>query len=168
MDYGITYFRNASLQPFGYIDADYTGDIDGRRSTEGHIFFVGGGPVSWASKRQETVALPTVEVEYMAFTRAVQQAVWLDKFLGEIGLEQEKPMGIYRDNTGAIANTKNDKNHQRTKHIDVKHHFIKEKTTAGLVAFAYVPSAENLADILTKPLARDAVIKCCNGMGIRG
>ena len=72
LDYSITYFRNLSLCPFGYIDSDYAGDVDGRKSTEGHMFFVGGELVSWASKRQETVALSTVEAEYMAFTRATQ------------------------------------------------------------------------------------------------
>jgi len=68
LDYGITYFCNSSLHPFGYIDSDYARDVDGQKSTEGHMFFVGGGLVSWASKRQETIALSTVEVEYMAFT----------------------------------------------------------------------------------------------------
>jgi len=68
LDYGITYFCNSSLCPFGYVDSDYAGDVDGRKSTEGHMFFVGGGLVSWVSKRQETIALSTVEAEYMAFT----------------------------------------------------------------------------------------------------
>jgi len=68
LDYGITYFRNLSLRPFGYVDSDYAGDVDGQKSMEGHMFFVGGRLVSWASKHQETVALSTVEAEYIAFT----------------------------------------------------------------------------------------------------
>jgi len=68
LDYGITYFRNSSLHPFGYINSDYAGDVDGWKSTEGHMFFVGGRLVSWTSKRQETVALSTIKAEYMAFT----------------------------------------------------------------------------------------------------
>jgi len=131
------------------------------------MFFVGGGLVSWASKRQETVALLTVEAEYMAFTRATQQALWLTKFMEEICMPQQTPICIFGDNTGAIANTQNDKNHRRTKHIDMKHHFVKEKVVMQSVEFNYVSSSENLADILMKPLAKEAVVCCCVGIGIR-
>jgi len=72
LDYSITYFHNSSLHPFGYIDSDYAGDVDERKSMEGHMFFVGGRLVSWASKHQETIALSTVETEYMVFTQATQ------------------------------------------------------------------------------------------------
>lgn len=72
LQYGITYLWDASIHSYGFVDADYAGDGDTRRSTKGHIFFIGGGPVSWASKRQETVALSMVEAEYMALTRATQ------------------------------------------------------------------------------------------------
>jgi len=168
LDYSIIYFRNSSLHPFGYVDSDYAGDVDGRKSMEGHMFFVGGGLVLWASKCQETVALSTVEAEYMAFTQATQQALWLTKFMEEIHMPQQTPICIFGDNTGAIANTQNDKNHRRTKHINVKHHFVKEKVVMQSVEFNYVSSSENLADILTKPLAKEAVVRCCVGIGIRG
>jgi hypothetical protein len=166
LDYGITYKHGGNLRPQGYVDVDYAGDCDGSRSTEGHIFFVAGGPISWASKRQDTVALSTVEAEYMAFTRASQQAMWISKSLSEVGLDQELPMNILTDNQGAIANTQNYKNHRRTKHIRVKYHFVKERVEAGEVSFTYIPSAENLADILTKPVAREAVLRCCKGIGL--
>lgn len=148
------------------MDADYAGDGDTRRSTEGHIFFVAGGPVSWASKRQETVALSTVEAEYMAFTRAIQQLLWINKFLDEVGLPQDRPGIIRADNNGAIATTKNDKNHRRTKHIDIKHYFIKEHVASGTIDFVYIPSSQNLADILTKPLAHNSTLRCCRGFGL--
>jgi hypothetical protein len=166
LDYGITYCQNGDLQPFGYVDADYAGDIDSSRSTEGHIFFVAGGPVSWASKGQETVALSTIEAEYMAFTRASQQALWLMKLMDEIALEQERPINIFADNNGAIANTQNNKNHRRTKHICVKHHFVKECIAAGNISFTYVPSNDNLADILIKPIAKDVVLRNCKRIGL--
>lgn len=166
LDYGITYSRGSSLRPFGYVDADWAGDVDNLRSTEGHIFFMAGGPVSWMSKCQETVALSTVEAEYMAFTRATQQAVWIGKFMDEVALPQERPLNIYGDNNGAIANTQNNKNHRRTKHIRLKYHFTKERVASGDVVFTYVPSANNLADILTKALAKEAVHRCCEGIGL--
>jgi hypothetical protein len=111
-NYGITYRRGGSLKPKGYVDAAYAGDSDTSRSTEGHIFFVAGGAVSWGSKRQETVAVSTVEAEFMAFTRAAQQAMWLEKFLDKVGLTQPGPTIINADNSRAIANTKYNKNHR--------------------------------------------------------
>lgn len=168
LDYGITYYKGASLRPYGYVDSDYAGDIDTSRSTEGNVFFVAGGPVSWASKRQDRVSLSTVESEYTAFTRATQQALWLTKFMDELNMNQEQPVVVYADNNSAIANTQNNKNHCRTKHIRVKYHFVKECVDRGKITFTYIPSAENLADILTKPLARDATIRCCKGMGLTG
>jgi hypothetical protein len=165
-NYGITYRHGGDLRPFGYVDADYAGDGDSSRSTEGHVFFVAGGPVSWASKRQETVALSTVEAEYTAFTRASQQAMWISKSLAEVGLCQKWPTNIFADNQGAIANTQNYKNHRRTKHIRVKYHFVKERVEAGEISFTYIPSADNLADIMTKPLPREAILRCCKGIGL--
>jgi hypothetical protein len=166
LDYGISYRWDTSLRPYGYVDADYAGDKDGHRSMEGHIFFVAQGPVSWASKQQNTVALSTVEAEFMAFTRAIQQAIWMTKFMGKIGLPQATPVNIFADNTGAIANTANYKNHSRTKHIDIRYHFTKEKVASGEIAFTYIPSSDNLADILTKPLPKEAILRCCSGIGL--
>ena len=105
LDYNITYFHNSSLRPFGYVDLDYAGNVDGWKSTEGHMFFVGSRLVSWASKRQETIALSTVEAEYIAFTRATQQVLWLTKFMEEICIPQQTPICIFGDNTRAITNT---------------------------------------------------------------
>jgi hypothetical protein len=102
----------------------------------------------------------------MAFARAVQQAIWLSKFMNEINMPQDRPITIFADNNGSIANTKNHKNHRQTKHIRVKYHFTKECVAAGDVNFTYVPTDENLADILTKPLPSGAVAKCCNGIGL--
>jgi hypothetical protein len=166
LNYGISYCRESSLKPYGYIDTDYAGDKDGRQSTEGHIFFVAQGPVSWASKRQGMAALSTMEAEFMAFTRAIQQAIWMTKFMNEIGLAQATPINIFADNTRAIANTENYKNHGRTEHIDIRYHFTKEKVASGEVEFTYIPSSENLADILTEPLPKEAVTRCCSGIGL--
>jgi len=83
-------------------------------------------------------------------------------------MPQQTPICIFGDNTGAITNTQNDKNHRRTKHIDMKHHFVKEKVVMQSVEFNYVSSSENLANILTKSLTKEAVVCCCVGIGIRG
>ena len=157
--YGVTFQAGGNLDPIGYVDSNFAGCRESRQSTEGNIFIVAGGPVSWESKRQETVVLSTVKAEYMAFTRATSQAIWLSKFFDEVGLQINRPVLIYGDNAGSIANTVNDKNHRRTKHIDVKYYFVKEHAKSGQVKFEYTPSTENIADLFTKPLPRDAVQK---------
>ena len=120
---------------------------------------VAGELVSWETKRQDMVALLTVEVEFMAFSQATTQALWLLKYFEEIGLPVTQPVTIHANNNGAIALSTNDKNHQCTKHIDVCYHFVKEHTEANKVNFKYIPSALNMADFLTKPLLRDAIQK---------
>ena len=114
--------RNVSY--FDNVDSDYTRCKDTRQLTEGHIFVVAGGPVSWQSKWQETVALSTVELEYMAFTCATAQALWIQRFFAEIGLPVITPINIFADNSGSISNSITDKQHRCTKHIDIK--FYKE------------------------------------------
>lgn len=156
LDYQITYHRgtDGGLKPYGYVDSDYAGDTDTRRSTSGFVFMMAGGAVSWSSKRQPTVSLSTTEAEYMALTRAAQQAIWMFSFMSEIGLPQEMPATLYGDNMSSIALTLNHKGHSRAKHIDVHHHFIRERVEEGDIEVVHISSAENLADILTKPLPR--------------
>jgi len=119
---------------------------------------VAGGPISWESKKQETVALSTVEAKYMAFSRATTQALWISKYLCEIGLLLSRPITIYADNKGSIAHCLNDKNHRQTKHINIRHHFVKDQVKFGKVNFEYIPTANNIADLFMKPLARDKVL----------
>jgi len=166
MDYGITYKEGGDLEPVGYVDSDYTGYKDTRQSTEGNIFMIARGPISWKCKRQDIVALSTVEAEFMAFSRATTQALWLSKYFDEVGLPIPRPLKIFADNSGSISNSLNDKNHQRTKHINVRHYFIKEQTKLGNVIFQYTPTTKNIADILTKALTRDTLCKFIHRMGL--
>jgi len=103
------------------------------------------------------VALSTVEAEYMGFLRATTQALWISKYLNEIGLSTLEPIVIYADNNRSIAHSLNDKNHQRTKHIDVWHYFIKDQFKWGNVIFKYIPSSNNVADLFTKPLPQEKI-----------
>ena len=88
------------------------------------MFKLAGGPVSWISKKQQTVALSTTEAEYMASSMAVQEAIWLRSLLKELGYNQVNPTPIYQDNISCIQITKNPEHHSRMKHIDIRHHFI--------------------------------------------
>ena len=108
--------------------------------------------VSWESKRQETVVLSTVETEYIVFIQVMTQALWLTKYFDKIGLAL-LPIIIHVNNDSSTSNSLNNKNHCHTKHIDVKHHFVKKCTKLGQVLFTYILSSENTADMFIKLLA---------------
>lgn len=169
LHYSLSYHRGTTdgLKPVGYVDADYAGDLlDTGRSTGAYVFMMAGGAVSWSSKRQETVALSTTEAEYMATSRACQQAVWMYSFMREAGLEQPTPAILLNDNTGSIALTESQKGHKKAKHIHIRYHYIRERVSEGDVRVIHVPSADNLADILTKPLPRDATEYQASKLGL--
>ena len=113
-----------------------------------------GGPISWRTRKQNTVALSSTEAEYLSATDSSKQAVYHRNFLQEIGIEQTGPTVIHADNQGAIALSENPCKHERTKHFDIRHHFIREKVQAGEVLLRYCPTNEMVADLLTKALPR--------------
>jgi hypothetical protein len=136
----------------GYADADWGGCLDSRRSTTGYVFQTFGGVTSWKSRRQATVALSTAEAEYMASGDATKQAVWLRQLLRDLGFALDKPLTILNDNQGAVHLSKNPGDHNRTKHIDLRHHYLREQVQSNTVALQHTPTTDNLADLLTKPL----------------
>lgn len=161
-DVGIIYGGSGAgagaLVLYGYADADWANDRDTRRSTTGYAFMLGGGCVSWGSKLQPTVALSSSEAEYMGTTPAVQEALVQRQLLCDLHLKQEQPTIIFEDNQGCIAMSNNPVMLKRTKHIDVRYHFIREKVENGDVVLKYIPTEDQLADLLTKPLPRHRVV----------
>ena len=149
---------SGELRPLvGYSDADWAGDISTRRSTSGYVFGIGTGPISWSSKRQSTVSLSTCEAEYIGQTQATKEAVWLRNLLAELTHMNERDIPttiIYGDNQGAIALAKNPKFHGRSKHIDIQHHYVREKVEDGTVGLKYIETSKQIADGLTKPLSK--------------
>jgi Reverse transcriptase (RNA-dependent DNA polymerase) len=158
------------LQPLeGYTDSDWAGDQDTRRSTSGYVFNLGSAAISWSSKRQPTVALSTCEAEYVGQKNAAKEAVWLQRFLKQIDPNQDPGLGatiIYGDNQGAIALAKNAQYHGRTKHIDADVHFVRECVADGRVDLRYIPTTEQVADGLTKPLCRDKFVAFRKAVGV--
>lgn len=151
--HGITFSVNSRSDLVGYSDADWAGDIESRRSTSGYAFMLNGGCISWRSKRQRSVALSSTEAEYMALSEATQEAVWLKNFLCELGEHtSEDAVKIYEDNQGSIALAKNPEFHKRTKHIDIRYHFVREKVEDSQVILEYCPTQDMIADIMTKPI----------------
>ena len=173
--YGLTISGTAG-QIYGYADANWGGNIDTRRSTTGFIFFLGSTPISWCSKTQKTVALSSCEAEYMALAAAVSEALWLLSILHGFGINQ-KSMIIYEDNQGCIELSKTTKHHGRSKHIDMRYHFIREQIYNNIIKVIYCQSKEMIADLFTKPAitsifkllspfiitSKDNWIKGCNG-----
>jgi len=133
-DQGIEYGSSKGL--VGYADSDHATDKDTRRSTTGYVFLLNGGAVSWKSKLQPTVATSTCEAEYMAAGEAVKEALWLRKMLPEFGQPRETVL-IYGDNQSALAVIGNPVASERVKHIDIVHHFTRERVELGEVSFKY-------------------------------
>lgn len=150
----------------GFSDADWGGDRDDRHSTTGNVFVLAGGAVSWLSKKQAVVALSTCEAEYVALSTAGQEAVWFQKLFGDLRVSA-RSIVIKEDNQGAIALSRNPTAHSRTKHIDIRFHFIRKAHEDGIVDITYCPTSEMVADLLTKPIPRVQFEKLRACMGIK-
>ena len=124
--YGILYTTSDEFKLIGYIDSDWAGSIDDRKSTSRYVFNMGSSAISWASKKQPIVAQSTIEVEYIAANAAACQAIWLRRIFTNLNERQEDGTTIYCDNISSIALSKNPVFHGRSKHIEIRYHFIKE------------------------------------------
>ena len=122
----LQYKPTSGTKLLGYSDADWANDLDDRHLTSRNVFVMAGGAISWKSKKQQTFAPSTSEAAYMALGLVTQEAIWLRRLLNDLHISTEKPTEIFEDNQGVIAMTKNLIGHKRTKHFDIKHHFVRE------------------------------------------
>jgi hypothetical protein len=129
-------------------------------------FDIVGGHISWKSKKQPTVAMSTMDAEYMASSDATRQALFLRQLLRDFGLAVASPVTLHNDNMGAISLAKNPVHHDKAKHIDIRHHFIREKLEDKSIDLQHVASKSNVADILTKPLPRDLYTAHTHNLGL--
>ena len=150
--YGLIYNGCDDNELVGFSDADWAGDLNTRRSTSGFIFKLGSSVITWSSKRQDTVAKSSTEAEYVSLSSAAQELIWLHRLFKDVGVNVPSPTTIYEDNQGAIDLSRNPKHHNRTKHIDVCHHFVRERVATGEICVDYCPTGEMIADIMTKGL----------------
>ena len=149
-DYGIIFTPSDSTLN-AYCDANHAGDIDTRRSTTGYVFTFNNGAITWSSRLQPTVAASTTEAEYMAAASTVKEALWLRKLFTDLDLHIAC-IDIKSDSQSAIHMLKNPVISLRSKHIDIVHHFARERVARGEVNFFYIPTDSMVADILTKRL----------------
>ncbi|XP_073525528.1 uncharacterized protein [Phyllobates terribilis] len=150
-DLCLWYSKGGGLSLVGYTDADYAGYLADRKSTSGMAQFLGPCLVSWGSKKQNCTALSTTEAEYIAAAQCCAQVLWIKQQLVDYGITLDT-ISIFCDNTSAICVSKNPVHHTRTKHIDVRHHFLRDLVERKNIELIHVSSEGQLADIFTKAL----------------
>jgi len=149
---GILFKRGGNMVLEAYTDADYAGSLVDRRSSSGYCTFLGGNLVTWRSKKQNVVARSSAESEFRSMAMGVCELLWLKIILDDLKIRWEGPMRLYCDNKSAISIAHNPVQHDRTKHIEVDRHFIKEKLDNGLICTPFVSTKDQVADVLTKGL----------------
>lgn len=163
---GIFYKKDSSSRLQVYTDSDYAGDLDDRKSTSGFFFLFGTAAVSWSSKKQPIVSLSTTEAEYIAAASCACQCIWMRRILEELGQKEEKKTVIQCDNISTIKLSKNVVFHGKSKHIDVRFHFLRNLVKDEIVELSHCSSQDQLADIMTKPLKLDQFLKFRNMLGM--
>ena len=150
----------------GYSDSSLGDHTDDRHSTSGYVFLLAKGAISWSLRKQKTIAQNTTEAEYMGMTDAANQAVWYWGFLSELGYSVENPIPIHADNKGAVDLALNPVTGRRSKHIDIKHHVIREYIEEEKISLIRMPTAEMTADGFTKSLSRTLLLRFNLCMGL--
>ena len=149
--FGVRYSKDTSDVLARYSDADWAGNANDRKSTSGGCFYAGKNLVYWMSKKKNSISLSTAEAEYIAAGSCCTQLLWMQKLLHDYGICEEH-LTIYCDNTSAINISKNPVQHSRTKHIEIRHHFIRELVEDGILTLEFIHTDDQKADLFTKPL----------------
>ncbi|XP_061993289.1 secreted RxLR effector protein 161-like [Rosa rugosa] len=163
---GIFYKRKGDEKLLAYTDSDYAGDINDRKSTSGFVFSLSGGAVSRSSKKQPIVILSTTEAEYVAAASCATQGIWMKRVLDKLGHTQGKCITILCDSSSTIKLSRNPILHGRSKHIDVRFHFLHDLTRYGKLKLVHCGSHDQVADIMTKPLKLNAFVKLRELLGV--
>jgi hypothetical protein len=157
---------NAEVAVHGFSDADWATSSEDRISITGYVWYFYGGPISHSAKKQSTQALSSVESEYMALTGAIQDGLWIKSFCKCLQIPLTLPLKLFADNTGAIALSTEAANHTRTKHVDLRYHFIRAHIKEGTFLPIWVSTHRNTADIFTKALPRIAFVNHRSGLSL--
>jgi hypothetical protein len=154
IDYDLSYDRDHDFTLSGYTDADWAGSVSDRKSTSGCCFSLGSAMISWQSRKQSSIALSTAEAEYIATCSASCEAIWLRKLLTSLFDLEMRATLILCDNQSCIKMTENHVFHDRSKHIEIRYHYIRDMVQRGALKLQYISTDEQVADVLTKPLSR--------------
>jgi hypothetical protein len=148
-----------------YVDADWASQPH-RHSMSGCTVLLHSSPVVWSTRKQSIIALSTAEVEYIALTTVMREILYLQALIMELYEPVIPPIPVYCNNQGAIALASNNKFHTRTKHIDLRYHYIQSLVWSGILNLQYCPTEDNIADIFTKVLPRPRLTKLQAGLGL--
>ena len=163
---GLFFEKNQRRDIEVFSDADWAGSVQDRRSTSGYCTYVWGNLVTWRSKKQSVVSRSSAEAEFLAMAHGICEGIWLRRVLKELKISDEEPMKMFCDNQSAISIAKNPVHHDRTKHVEIDRHFIKEKIDEGIIKILYVPTSLQTADILTKALPRKVFDDLSSKLGL--
>lgn len=166
LDYCLT-FKKSGLKITSFVDADWAGNTIDRRSYTGYVFKIGSNVVSWESRKQRTVALSSTEAEYMALSDACKESLFICTFLTECLGSKVNHIVMYNDNQSAQKLCNSSLFHSRTKHIDVRHHFIRQVVNDGIISIKYCPTDDMMADVLTKALCVTKFTKFVNCLSLK-
>ncbi|CAL2254674.1 unnamed protein product [Prunus armeniaca] len=164
---GLMFCKYGHTDVEGYTDADWAGSVINKHSTSRYFTFVGGNLVTWRSKKQKVVSRSSAEAEYRGMTQGVCELLWLRRLLRNFGFGPQKPMDLYCDNKAAIAIAHNPVQHDRTKHMEVNRHFVKEKLDAKIISFPFISSEYQLVDVLTKAVSTTVFLNSLDKLGLR-
>jgi len=151
----------------GFVDSDYVGCLDSRKSLTGFVFTSLGTAISWKASLQKVVVLSITEAEYTALTEAVKESLWLEGIAKELKIQNEV-ITIHCDSQSAIDLSKNSVHHERTKHIDIKLHFVREVIGQGSVIVKKISTDHNPSDMITKVLPNSKFFHCLNLIQLKG
>jgi hypothetical protein len=164
----LSFNKDGNTDLLAYSDSDWGSDSDERKSVTGYVLLLQGGAISWNSRRQQTIALSTTEAEYMALSSTTQEVLWLRELNMELNQDNniQEATTIFCDNRSAVHLATTSSYHPRSKHIDIRHHFIREKYDLGFVKFINIGTDDMVADNLTKAVTKPKHFFCCEKMGI--
>lgn len=167
-EWKLVYARSNSLKILGYSDADFANDSD-RKSISGYCFLVNGAVISWKAKKQSLVATSSTESEYIALHECVKESLWLRKLELELSGRNrvEAPMVIHEDNQSAIKIAHNEGSAGRSKHIDLRFHFVRDRIKSKEIELKFCETGKMIADVLTKPLGKNLFERHANNLGLR-
>ena len=161
LDFCLTFQKSVhGLRLIGFSDSDWAGELSDRKSTSGYVFSLSndGPAISWKSKKQDVVALSSCEAEYMAGCAAAQEAIYLSRVFADFvkrgASSVVETVVVNMDNQGAMGLARNPVSHNKSKHIDIKYHFLRDCVVDKKIEIVHVPTSFNVADLMTKPLAR--------------
>ena len=163
---GIEFSHQPKFSLEAYCDADWAGDKQDRKSTTGYVVIASNGAICWKSKKQSVVSLSTTEAEYMAVGEVTKEVLWIKNMISELHLEVPLPVTIHEDNNGCLNLSKNPVHHSRTKHIDIRHHFLRDHVQSGDITLRAIRSQDMIADMLTKNLGAVQFQKLVKEMGL--